>query len=64
MQNSYKKYLYFNDFFMLYEHFYYMVFIRHLAGKIWSSICIQDIVLYYQINLLRLIGLVFYIRFA
>ena len=51
------------NFFMLYEHFY-MVFIRHLAGKIWSSICIQDIVLYYQINLLRLIGLVFYIRFA
>ena len=27
---------------MLYENFYYMVSTRHSAGKIWSSICIQD----------------------
>ena len=36
---------------MLYENFDYMVFTRHSAGKIWSSICIkilyiQDIVYY------------------
>ena len=33
-----------------------MVFRRHSVGKIWSSICIQDIVkpgLHYQINLTR-----------
>ena len=44
--------------------FYYMVFTRYYAGKIWSSICIQDIVkpeLYYQINLIRLIKVI--IRF-
>ena len=29
---------------MLYENFYYMVFTRHSAGKIQSSIYIQDIV--------------------
>ena len=29
---------------MLYEIFYHMVFTRHSAGKIWLSICIQDIV--------------------
>ena len=43
---------------MLYEIFYYMVFTRHSAGKIWSSICIQDIVkpeLHHQVNLIRLI---------
>ena len=40
---------------MLYENFYYMVFIRHSAGKIWSSIWIQEIVLRYQINPVRLI---------
>ena len=27
---------------MLYEIFYYMVFTRHSAGKIWSSIYIHD----------------------
>ena len=41
---------------MLYEIFYYMVFIRYAAGKIWSSICIlQDVAkaeLRYQINLI------------
>ena len=39
--------------------FYYMVFTRYSAGKIWSSICIQDTVkpdLHYQINLMRLIN--------
>ena len=44
--------------------FYYMVFTRYYAGKIWSSICIQDIVkpeLHYQINLIRLIKVI--IRF-
>ena len=43
---------------MLYEIFYYMVFTRHSAGKIWSSICIKDIVkpeLHHQVNLIRLI---------
>ena len=38
-----------------------MIFTRHSAGKIWSSICIQDIIkleLHYQINLVRLILLV------
>ena len=42
---------------MLYEIFYYMVFTRYSAGKIWSSICLQDIVkpgLHYHINLIRL----------
>ena len=35
--------------------------IVYLAGKIWSSICIQDIVkpeLHYQINLIRLINII------
>ena len=35
---------------MLHENFYFMVFIRHPASKIWSSICMQDSVrsaLYY-----------------
>ena len=44
---------------MLYEIFYYMVFTRYSAGKIWSPICIQDIVkpeLHYQINPIRLIN--------
>ena len=43
--------------FMLYEIFYYMVFTRYSAGKIWLSICVKDIVkpeLRYQINLTRL----------
>ena len=35
-----------------------MVFTRYLAGKIWSSICIQDIVLH-QINPIRLISFFF-----
>ena len=46
---------------MLYEFFYYMVFTHYSAGKIWSSICIQDIVkpeLHYQINLIRLINMI------
>ena len=46
---------------MLYEIFYYMVFTRYSAGKIWSSICIQDIVkpeFYYQINLTQLINII------
>ena len=30
-----------------------MLFTRHPASKIWSSICIQDIKLHYQINLTR-----------
>ena len=37
-----------------------MVFTRHSAGKIWSSICIQDNVkleLHYQINVIRLINM-------
>ena len=35
-----------------------MIFTRLSAGKIWSSICIQDIVvLHYQINPVRLICL-------
>ena len=49
---------------MIYEIFYNMVFKHYYAGKIWSSICIQDIVkpeLYYQINLIRLIKVI--IRF-
>ena len=49
---------------MMYEVFYNMVFTRYYAGKIRSSICIQDIVkpeLYYQINLIRLIKVI--IRF-
>ena len=44
---------------MLYEIFYYMVFTCYSADKIWSSICIQDILkalLHYQINLIRLIN--------
>ena len=45
------------NFFMLYENFYYIVFTRYSAGKIWSSICIQDIVLHEQINPVRQICL-------
>ena len=30
--------------FMLYERFFNIVFTRHSAGNIWSSICMQDIV--------------------
>ena len=46
---------------MLYEFFYYMVVTHYSAGKIWSSICIQDIVkpeFHYQINLIRLINVI------
>ena len=46
---------------MLYEIFCYMVFTRYSAGKIWSSICIQDIVkveLHHQINLIPLINII------
>ena len=46
---------------MLYEIFYYIVFTHYSAGKIWSSICIQDIVkpeLHYQINLILLINMI------
>ena len=46
---------------MLYEIFYYLVFTRCSAGKIWSPICIEDIVkpeLHYQINLIRLINII------
>ena len=51
-----KKYLYFNDSnFFLYEIFYYMVFTLNSAGKIGSSICVQDIVLHHQINSIQLI---------
>ena len=42
-------------FYVIYEKFYYMVFTRHSAGKILSSICIQSIVLQYQINPVRII---------
>ena len=38
-----KEYLYFNDSICYYEIFYYMVFTRYSAGKMWSSICIQGI---------------------
>ena len=37
------------------------IFTRYSAGKIWSSICIQDILkakLHYQINLIRLINII------
>ena len=46
---------------MIYESFYYMVFTRYYAGKIWSSICIQDILkpeVHDQINLIRLIKVI------
>ena len=46
---------------MLYEIFYCKIFKCYSAGKIWSSICIQDIVkpeLHYQINLIRLINII------
>ena len=46
---------------MLYEIFYYIVFTRYLVGKIWSLICIQDILKaesHYQINLTRLINII------
>ena len=52
---------------MLYEIFYYMVFTRYSAGKIWSSIYLQDIAqpgFHYQMNLIRLTWLVLCIRFA
>ena len=48
-------------FFILYEVFYYMVFIRYSVGKIWLSICMQDILkaeLHYHINLIRLINII------
>ena len=49
--------MYFNGSnFLLYEIFY-MFFTHYSAGKIWSSICTQDIVkleFHYQINLIRL----------
>ena len=44
---------------MLYEIFYFMVFTRYSARKIWSSVYMQDIVkpeLHYQINLIRLVN--------
>ena len=54
--------MYFTDSnFLLYEIFYYMVFPSYSAGKIWSSICMQDIVkpeLHYQINLIQLINII------
>ena len=40
---------------MLYENFYFVVFTRHSAGEICSLTYIQDIVLHYQINPVRLI---------
>ena len=41
---------------MLYEIVYYMVFTRHSAGKLWSSICIQDNLYsrYYILYIIRL----------
>ena len=44
--------------------FIYMVFTRHSAGKIWSWICMLDIVLHYQINPVRLIWLLYCIIFV
>ena len=47
--------------FYVIRNFNYMVFTRYSADKIWSSICIQDIVkleLHYQINLIRLINMI------
>ena len=38
-----------------------MVFTCYSADKIWSSICIQDIIkaeLHYQINLIRLVNII------
>ena len=38
-----------------------MVFTRYSAGKVWSSICIQDILkaeLHYQTNPIRLINII------
>ena len=43
-------------FYVIWKSFY-MVFTRHSAGKIWSSICIQDILLHYHINLSDTINL-------
>ena len=46
---------------MLYEIFCYIVFTQYSAGKIWSSICIQDIIkpeLHYQINLILSINMI------
>ena len=54
VQGMYFNYL---NFFMLYENFYYIVFTRYSAGKIWSSICIQDFVLHEQINPVRQVSL-------
>ena len=54
-------------FLMLYENFYYMIFTDHSVGKIWSSIRVQDSVksaLHYQTTVIRLIWLVFCIRFV
>ena len=54
--------MYFNDSnFLLYEIFYDMVCTRYSADKIWSSICIQDIIkaeLHYQINRIRLVNII------
>ena len=39
------------------KFFYYMIFTRYSAGKIWSSICTKDLLkaeLHYQINLIQL----------
>ena len=44
-----------------------MIFTGHSVDKIWSSICMQDSVksaLHYQTNVIRLIWLVFCIRFV
>ena len=46
---------------VLCEIFYYKVFTRYLADKIWSSIYVKDIVkpeLHYQINLIQLINII------
>ena len=53
---------YWFEFFMLPENVYYMAVTRYSAGKIWSVICMQDIAkprLHYQIDLIRLIWLVY-----
>ena len=45
---------------MLYEIFCYIFLTRYSAGKIWSPICMQDIVepeLHYPVNLIRLINM-------
>ena len=56
-----QKYLYWFELLICSKRYQnHMVFTRHSAGKIWSSICIQYIALLCQINAVRLIGLVFY----